>query len=151
MNHCIFTGYWKLYSTGSRTALFCFKCGELINELMKVRSGKTTDTDEFILPTDCFTTDGRAALMKYLPVKFKNILFSKKKILPPPRAYCRGLVNFGKTCYINCIMQVLVNLPMVYSFFNEKREDLTFQRSLSQNTVNLSFLTVLNNLLVEVK
>lgn len=72
---------------------------EPLNKIIKVKLNDE-QLKEFGLK---FLIDYQAQIEQYLPLNNLNEV-SK---LPPKQDHVSGLVNFGNTCYLNCIVQAL--------------------------------------------
>lgn len=127
--HCVYIGCFKnhtnahhhqhghkLYVELSNGCIFCVVCKDY-----------AYDRDfELLIRQKCSKIANGFSLNKWRPSEFEEGILQKHKsfikILPPTKGI-RGMINLGKTCYMNCIMQALLHTPMLRDyFFADKHE-----------------------------
>ncbi|XP_014249494.1 ubiquitin carboxyl-terminal hydrolase 22-like [Cimex lectularius] len=134
--HCVYMGCYNKHATlhFTKTAhaltvelsngnVFCFSCGDYVY-----------DRDIEIIATKHKRSMGiNSAIPKsppWRPSNFENKLLQEHpkriKLEAHSQIGIRGMINFGSSCYLNCIMQALFHTPILRDyFFTEKHKCLS--------------------------
>lgn len=148
-------GCCKSRTSSQFVSIYCLKCAVVIDQLV---TGWTTvmllDLNLTLRKrgSDTFTLGDSQQTSSSSHKKQK--LLQEERLTPfvYPIVYCRGLFNFGKTCFMNCIIQVLIHLPIVSNFFVNNDKILSEQIELVKRHCDSSgsMVEVFRNLLHEV-
>ncbi|XP_022902444.1 ubiquitin carboxyl-terminal hydrolase 22 [Onthophagus taurus] len=133
--HCVYFGCQQHVRTHSSTfghmfsveltfgQLYCLKCGDYVYEA-------ALDKIAFELKLSASSCKKRLFNWSFFQCNDENgdlLKFTPKRVCIPPESTIglRGLLNLGNTCFMNCIIQSFMHMPLLREYFLTERHKCT--------------------------